>query len=360
MLYYIPFHYKALNAPTASTVDARLIVDLPQTTLAEAQRNLLVYDLVRFAYVRNCYLQDAAYLAKPESILQIYNGSMPTNLPQMKVVYQREPNGSSWYEFFFYIHLDNRGDTAFLPFQQIIFTCRNEYAIYYEAFLSDLLVCGIPMQAPQYEEGNLVKVCYGAIYELAIIEKDANGQLVAVPIGNKQSSIPINQLTNSCIHGFDLTTEIMQILGASWQTAGYNLGGGWFELILADAQQSKSVVLHIIRQEMQGAFHFYLVIDQDAEPYYRLEEFRGFDDMQRLIKKIYGHIYKPSTKAQFEIEALLRKSHSEVLMLMDLHDFIASFNPGDDVELIIKGIMQKYQINYHEAEYYYNVSQIGR
>ena len=360
MLYYIPFHYTALNEPTAWTVDARLIVDLPQTTLAEAQRNLLVHDLVRFAYVRYCYLQDAAYLAKPESLLQIYNGTRPANLPQMKVVYQREPNGSSWHEFFFYIHLDNGGDTTFLPFQQIIFTCRNEYDIYYEAFLSDLLVCGIPMQAPQYEEGNLVKVCYGALYELAIIEKDANGQLVAVLIRNKQNSIPINQQTNSCIHGFNLTTEIMQILGASWQTAGYNLGGGWFELILADAQQSKSIVMHIIQREIQRAYHFYLVIDQDTEPYYQLEEFRGFDDMQRLIKKIYGYTYKPSVKVQFEIEDLLRKLHSGVLLLMDLQDFIASFNPVDDVELIIKGIMQKYQINYDEAEYYYNVSQIGR
>ena len=356
MLYYIPFQYTDINGAKNRTVDAHLIMDLPQTTLAEAQRNLLVRDLVRFAYVRNCYLQNAAYLAKPESILQVYNGAMPANLSQIKVVYQREPNGGWWHEFIFYIHLDNGGTTKLLPFPQISFTCRNEYEAYCEAFLSDLLVCGIPIQAPQYEEGNLVKVCYGAVYELAIVEKDANGQLVAVPIGNKQNSIPINLQTNSCIHGFNLTAEMMQILGASWQNAGYNLGSGWFELVLANTQGNNSLALHIIKRD----YHFYLVIDQDAVPYYRLQEFRGFDDFQRLVKRMFGYTYKPSAKAQFEIEALIKKRHSEVLLLMDLPDFIASFTPGDDVELIIAGIMQKYQLNYGEAEYYYNVSQGGR
>lgn len=356
MLYYIPFQYTVLNEPTARQVDARLIVDLPQTTFVEAQRNLFVRDLVRFAYIRHCYLQNNAYLQKPESILQKYNGKMPSNLPLIRVVYQRVPNGNGWHEFIFYIHLDNGGTTTYLPFKQIEFTCRNEYEVYYEAFKSDLLVCGIPMQAPQYEEGNLVKVCYGPLYVLAIVAKDANGQLVAVPIGNKQGSIPINLQTNSCIHGFNLTTEIMQILGASQQSAGYNLGGCWYELSLADAQQSECIVLHIIKRD----YRFYLVIDQDAAPYYRLQEFKGFDDLQRLVKKVYGYFYKPSTKAQFEIETLIRKRHSEVLLLTELSDFIATFEPGDDVELIIEGVMKKYQLNYNEAEYYYNVSQIGR
>lgn len=356
MLYFIPFQYTALNNPTARTVAASLIVDLPQTTLAEAQRNLLVRDLVRFAYVRNCYLHNTVYLTKPESILQVYNGAMPTNLPQVRVIYQCVPNGGGWHEFVFYIHLDNRGSTTYMPFQQISFTCRNEYDAYYEAFKSDLLVCGIPMQAPQYEEGNLVKVCYGAVYELAVVEKDATGQLVAVSIGNKQSSIPINSQTNSCIHGFNLTAEMMQILGASWQNADYNLGGGWFELVLANAQGNKSVVLHIIKRD----YRFYLVIDEDAEPFYRLEEFSGFDGLQRMVKKYFGYTYKPSIKAQFDIEALIRKRHSEVLLLMDLPDFITSFNPGDDVELIIAGIIKTYNINYAEAEHYYNVCQIGK
>lgn len=356
MLYYIPFQYTAITEPIARTVDARLVIDLPQITLAEAQRNLLVRDLVRFAYVRDCYSQNATYLAKPESILQVYNGTMPANLPQIRVVYQCVPNSDGWHEFIFYIHLDNGGTTTFLPFQQIIFTCRNEYDAYYEAFKSDLLVCGIPMQAPQYEEGNLVEVCYGAVYELATVEKDANGQLVVVPIGNKQSSIPINIQTNSSIHSFNLTAEMMQILGALWQSAGYNLEGNWFELVLANAQGGNSIVLHIIKRD----YHFFMVVNDNDAPFYRLVEFKGFDDLQRQVKNIYGYTYKPSIRSQFAIEALIRKRHSEVLLLMDLPDYIASFNPGDDVELIIADIMQKYNINYAEAEYYYNVCQIGK
>lgn len=35
-------------------------------------------------------------------------------------------------------------------------------------------------------------------------------------------------------------------------------------------------------------------------------------------------------------------------------------NPGDDVELIIAGIIKTYNINYAEAEHYYNVCQIGK
>lgn len=356
MLYFIPFQYTALDEPTARTVGARLIVDLPQTTLVEAQRNLLVRDLVRFAYVRNCYLQNTAYLTKPESILHVFNGAMPANLPQVRVVYQCVPNSGGWHEFVFYIHLDNGGTTTFLPFQQISFTCRNEYDVYYEAFKSDLLVCGIPMQVPQYEEGNLVKVCYGAVYELAIVEKNASGQLEAVSIGNKQSIIPINNQTNSCIHGFNLTAEMMQILGASWQNAGYDLGGGWFELVLANTQSGNSVVLHIIKHD----YRFFLVVDENAEPFYRLEEFRGFDDLQRQVKKIYGYTYKPSIKALFDIEALIRKRHTEVLLLMDLPDFIANYAPGDDVELIIAGIVKNYNISYVEAEHYYHICQIGK
>ena len=164
MLYTIPFQYTVLNEPVARQVDAQLIVDLPQTTLLEAQRNLLVRDLVRFAYIRDCYLQDQAYLLKPESILQVFNGSFPAKAHQIRVVYQYAPNSNNWYETVFYIQLDNGGTTSFLPFQQIEFTCRGEYDIYQEAFLDDLLICGVPLQAPQYEEGNLVKVCYGAVY----------------------------------------------------------------------------------------------------------------------------------------------------------------------------------------------------
>ena len=127
-------------------------------------------------------------------------------------------------------------------------------------------------------------------------------------------------------------------------------------MVLANAQGNDSVVLHIIKRN----YRFYLVIDENTEPFYRLEEFRGFDDLQRLVKKNYGYTYMPSIKAQFDIEALIKKRHSEVLLLMDLPDFIASFNPGDDVELIIAGIIKKYNINYAEAEHYYNVCQIGK
>lgn len=356
MLYFIPFQYTDISAIRTSPIDARLIVDLPQTNLADAQRNLLVRDLVRFAYVRNCYLQDATYMAKHESILQVYNGAMPANLLQIRVVYQCVPNGGDWQEFVFYIHLDNFGTTTFVPFQQISFTCRHAYDAYYEAFKSDLLVCGCPMQTPQYEEGNLVKVCYGAVYELATVEKDATGRLEVVPIGNKQSSIPINLQTNSCIHGFDLTAEMMQILGASWQTAGYNLGGGWFELPLANTKGGNSVVLHIIKR----GYQFFLVIDDNIDPFYHLEEFRGFDDLQRLVKKVYGYTYKPSINAQFDIEGQIRKRHSEALLLMDLPDFVASFTSGEDEELIIAGIVQKYNLSYVEAKHYYKVCQIGK
>ena len=97
------------------------------------------------------------------------------------------------------------------------------------------------MLTPQYEEGNLVKVCYGAVYELAKIKKDTNGQLVAVPVRNKvNNAILVNNLTNSCIHGFILTMDIMRLLGANWQNAGYDLGGGWYELVLADSQQNNT------------------------------------------------------------------------------------------------------------------------
>lgn len=356
MLYYILFQYIDTSGAKTRTIDARLVVDLPQTSLAEAQRNLFVRDLVRHAHVRTCYLRDKAYLRRPESLLRELKGTMPSNMHQIKVVYQYKPNSSEWHEFTFYIYLDNSGVTSYLPFKHLDFSCCNEYHAYYEAFKSDLLVCGIPMQTPQYEEGNLVKVCYGAVYELATVEKNASGQLVAVPIGNKQSTIPINLQTNSCIHGFNPTAEMMQILGALWQNAGYNLGGGWYELVLANAQGCNSVVLHIIKRDCS----FFLVIDENAEPFYRLEEFRGFDDLQRLVKKIFGYKYKPSLKAQFDIEVLIRKRHSEVLLLMDLPDFIASFNSGDDVELIIAGIVQKYNISYAEAEHYYNICQIGK
>lgn len=356
MFYYIPFQYTALNEPTTRQINANLIIDLPQTTLADAQRNLFVRDLVRFAYIRHCYLQNNAYLQKPESVLQVYNGEMPSNLPQIRVVYQYVPNSDNWFEFVFYIHLDNGGTTTFLPFKQIEFTCRSEYDVYYEAFKSDLLTCGIPMQLPQYEEGNLVKVCYGAVYELAVVEKDASGQLVAVPVRNSQSSISINAQTNSCIHGFNLTNVIMNIIGASWQTANYGLGG-WYELILANAQQSASIALHIIRREHRS----YLVVDDDiTKEYYRLEEFYSFDDLQRLVHKEYGLKYKPTTKTLLKLDDYIKEIHSEALLLMDLPDYIETFAAGTDVELIIAAIAHKYQINYNMAQYYYCVCQMER
>lgn len=359
MLYSIPFQYTVLNEPATRQVAAHLIVDLPQRNLAEAQRNLLVYDLARYAYIRNCYLQDAAYLQKPESILQVYNGSLPTSSKQIKVVYQYAPNYSNWSEFILYIYLDNGGVTDFLPFTQVEFTCRDEYDIYYEAFLNDLLVCGVPMLPPQYEEGNLVKVCYGAVYELARITKDSNGQQVAVSIRNRinKNTIPVNNLTYSCIHGFNLTKEIMKMLGATWQKAGYNLGGGWYELALADSQQNNSVVLHIIKRD----YRFFLIIDDDTQKaFYRSEEFFGFDGLQRLVKKEYGVNYMPSQVVLFTLEAYFKKLHSEVLLLMDLSGYISTFQAGTDVNLIISGIMQKYQLSYNEANHYYNICQIGK
>lgn len=358
MLYSIPFQYTVLNEPATRQVTAQLIVDLPQTTLAEAQRNLLVRDLVRYAYIRNSYLQDGAYIKKPESILQVYNGSISSSAQQVRVVYRYAPNCLNWYEFIFYIYLDNGGVTDFFPFRQIEFTCRDEYNIYYEAFLDDLLVCGVPMLPPQYEEGNLVKVCYGAVYELAKINKDSNGQLVAVPVRNiVNNAIPVNNLTNSCIHGFNLTMDIMRLLGANWQNAGYDLGGGWYELVLADSQQNNSVVLHIIKRD----YRFFLVIDDNSQScFYRLEEFIEFDGLQRLVKKVYGVNYIPSQDALYALEVYINKLHSEVLLLMDLPDFISTFQAGTDVELIIDGIMRKYQLSYNEAVYYYNICQIGK
>ena len=358
MLYFIPFQYTVLNEPVARRVDAKLIVDIPQTTLLDAQKNLLVRDLVRFAYIRNCYLQNQAYLQKPESILQVHNGNMPANTHQIRVVYQYAPNSNNWYETVFYIHLDNGGTTSFLPFQQIEFTCRGEYDIYQEAFLDDLLICGVPLQAPQYEEGNIVKVCYGTTYELAEVVKDSNGQLIAVPVrGGGQSSIPINQHTNSCIHGFNLTIDVMRILGASWQKAGYDLDGGWYELILADSKQSNCIVLHIIRRD----YRFLLVIDDDSsKEFYRLEEFFGFDGLQRLIKKEYGLKYMPSDIVKIQLESYINRLHSEVFLLMELPDFIATYEAGTDVELIIGGIMKEYHLLYNEAEYFYRICQIWK
>ena len=359
MLYSIPFYYTQISVPKTRQVRAQLIVDLPQTTLAEAQHNLLVRDLVRFAHIRHCYLQNTAYLQKPESILQKYNGGLPASAKQIRVVYQYKQQSLNRYEFVFYINFDDGGVTNYLPFKQIEFTCRSEYDIYYEAFVDDLLVCGVPMQQIQYEEGNLVKVCYGGIYELAVIKRDSNGQLVAESIlnRNKGDVIPVNDLTSSCIHGFNLTIDIMRLLGASWQKAGYDIEGVWYEIILADPNLTNSIVLHIIKRN----YRFFLVIDDNTQKaYYRLEEFSGFDGLQRLVKKEYGVKYMPSQYALMALEAQIKELHSEVLLLMELPDYISTFQAGTDVELIIEGIMKKYQLQYNEAEYYYYICQIGK
>lgn len=350
MLYYIPFNYPVLNELTCRGVEARLILDLPQTTLAEARKNLFVRDLVRHPYIRDSHTDEELYQQSPESILKMLKASYSDKLHEIKIVYQKNPNGIHGQEFFFYIQMDNYGDMS-MPFKQLEFTCRNEFEVYYEAFVDDLLICGIPIRNIQFEEGNIVKLCFGAVYELAIVEKDNNGDLIAHPIDNQGDMVAINSFTYSCIHGFDLTFEIMEIIGAEWKKADYNIAGFWFELILTDKQSCKSQVIHVIKE----SYKYYLVIDDDRRPTgFRKEEFWGFDGFQRVLKKEYHIKFVPSTTSLKRMQNHIKSRHVEVRLLMELPDFIAGFKKGTDVEIIIAEIIKQYGLNNNDATRYFH------
>lgn len=346
MLYYIPFEYIVLNEPKTRQTNAMLVLDLPQITLAEAQKNLLVRDLVRHPSIRHCYSQDAAYLQKPESLLKVYFGTPPVNMHNIRVLYQRQQNANNWQEIVLYISLDNAGET-FLPFRQLEFVCSDVFFDYQAAFIADLLTSGTPMVAPQYEDGNLVKVCIGAVYELATVQEN-NGQLFASSINNPSNTIPINQFTNSCIYGFNLTPDLMKRLGASFVLANYNLGC-WYELIMSNAQDGQSIVLHIIKRD----YKYYLVIDRNAPPYYEEVEFWGFDGLQRLVKKEYGVNYVPTPTTLQDIQQYVNECNANTLLLMELPEFIRSFSQGTDAEIIVEQIMLKYQLDKETASHYY-------
>ena len=343
MLYYIPFEYLVLKEPKTRKTKASLMLDLPQYTLAEAQKNLLVRDLVRHPYIQHCYTKDASYLQRPESLLKVYNGTPPINMHNIRVVYQRQQNSNNWQEMVLYISLDNAGET-FLPFRQLEFVCGDVFFDYQAAFIADLLTSGSPMTLPQYEVGNLVKVSMGAVYELATVQKN-NGQLVASLINNPSNTVPINQFTNSCIHGFNLTPELMRHLGASFTQANYNLGN-WYELIL---NSSNSAVLHIIKRD----YKYFLIIDRNTPPYYEEVDFLGFDGLQRLVKKEYGVNYVPTQTKLNVIQQYVNECNANTLLLMELPEFIRSLGQGTDVEIIIDKIMQQFQIDKEAASLYY-------
>lgn len=334
MLYTIKVKYVDFSNGKSEQTEGDLILSLPQTTLAEARRNLFVKDLVRLPLISNYYKEDPGYQKSPESLLQQYASTdIPANRQKVRVVYKRAPElkDDVRYEFVFYIYFDAKG-RPFNPLGQIEFTCRREYDVYYVAFMEDQLILGksiLPMT--HYHEKEYVKVFTGADCQLAQVHYDDQGKEKAKILVGGSGDIEINPTTYPFIKPIIFTQEVLNILSAIPSEVYLNGSNRpCYEFTLANENHSNPIVIKIIWDNKQ----YYVLYDtQNGKQEYQPIPFSSLNGLQDIIRDKY-HV----TFVVNNIKGLsqyISKINKEYRFLTEVTDLISSLGANVDYNTVL-------------------------
>lgn len=343
MLYTIKLKYVDFSNGKSDQAEGNLVLNLPQTTLAEARRNLFVKDLVRMPEIYHYYKDDPNYQKAPESLLLQYAYTdMPEDTQKVRVVYKRAPEFKDdvRYEFVFYIDFDAKG-RHFNPLGQIDFTCRREYDVYYEAFMNDQLILGNPILSMKpYQENDYVRVFTANDCDLAQVHYDAQGVEKAEILYDGNRTIDINETTYPCIRPIYFTPEVLNILSVIPSEVYINdISNPCYEITLAKGDYSKTILIRIVWDNKQ-----YYVLDdtQNGKQQYQLFSFTTLNKLQNIIQDRYHVSFVVNNITG--LGQYVKGHNRDYKFLMSVTDYISSFGVNADYDEVLKLTLLKFNI----------------